>query len=137
MKNMKKIVALLLATVMVMAMSISAFAAGTGSITITPPDDVDEDVVITYNIYKVFDADASADGSKISYKLVNGKDAAPAGFTVDSAGNVTYAGGESVTELTAADIAAIAAYVANDTPVATVTSTGGANAVAENLPNGY
>ena len=90
MKNMKKIIALLLATVMVMAMGISVFAAGTGSITITPPDDVDTDVAITYNIYKVFDADASADGSKISYKLVNGKTTAPAGFTVDTAGNVTY-----------------------------------------------
>ena len=137
MKNTKKIVALLLATVMVMAMSINVFAAGTGSITITPPEDVDTDVAITYNIYKVFDADASADGSKISYKLVDGKTTAPAGFNVDDAGNVTYAGAEGATDLTAADIAAIAAYVEDDDPVATVTSTGGASAVAENLPNGY
>ena len=137
MKNMKKIVALLLATVMVMAMSMSVFAAGTGSITITPPEDVDADVAITYNIYKVFDADASADGTKISYKLVEGKTEAPAGFTVDDAGNVTYAGEEGATELTQADIDAIAAYVADDDPVATVTSTGGADAVAEGLENGY
>ena len=138
MKNMKKIVALLLATVMVMAMGISVFAAGTGSITITPPDDVDTDVAITYNIYKVFDADASADGSKISYKLVNGKTDAPAGFTKDAAGNIslTRTTGD-LTQLTADEIAAIAAYVANDTPVATVTSTGGNNAVANDLPNGY
>ena len=137
MKNMKKIVSLLLAAVMVMAMSISAFAAGTGSITITPPDDVDTSAEITYTIYKVFDADASADGTKISYKLVSGKTTAPAGFSVDKAGNVTYDGGEEVTELTQADIDAIAAYVTDDDIVGTATSTGGNDAVIENLPNGY
>ena len=137
MKNMKKIVSLLLAAVMVMAMSISAFAAGTGSITITPPDDVDTSAEITYTIYKVFDADASEDGTKISYKLVSGKTTAPAGFSVDKAGNVTYDGGEEVTELTQADIDAIAAYVTDDDIVGTATSTGGNDAVIENLPNGY
>ena len=137
MKNMKKIVSLLLAAVMVMAMSISAFAAGTGSITITPPDDIDTSAEITYTIYKVFDADASADGTKISYKLVSGKTTAPAGFSVDKAGNVTYDGGEEVTELTQADIDAIAAYVTDDDIVGTATSTGGNDAVIENLPNGY
>lgn len=135
MKNMKKIVALLLATVMVMAMSISVFAAGTGSITITPPADIDEDATITYNVYKVFDADGN--GTAISYKLVEGKTAAPAGFTVDSAGNVSYSGTGTDGQLTQDDIDAIAAYVADDAPVATVTSTGGANAVARDLPNGY
>lgn len=134
---MKKIVSLLLAAVMVMAMSISAFAAGTGSITITPPDDVDTSAEITYTIYKVFDADASEDGTKISYKLVSGKTTAPAGFSVDKAGNVTYDGGEEVTELTQADIDAIAAYVTDDDIVGTATSTGGNDAVIENLPNGY
>ena len=137
MKNLKKVFALLIAMVMVLGMSTAAFAAGTGSITITPPANVDTTKDITYTIYKVFDADASADGSKISYKLVEGKTTAPAGFSVDASGNVTYDGGESVTELTTADIAAIAAYVAGDTPVATATSTGGADAVAANLPNGY
>ena len=137
MKNMKKIVSLLLAAVMVMAMSISAFAAGTGSITITPPDDVDTSAEITYTIYKVFDADASEDGTKISYKLVSGKTTAPAGFSVDKAGNVTYDGGEEVTELTQADIDAIAAYVTDDDIVGTAKSTGGNDAVIENLPNGY
>lgn len=137
MKNMKKIVSLLLAAVMVMVMSISAFAAGTGSITITPPDDIDTSVDITYTIYKVFDADASADGTKISYKLVSGKTTAPTGFSVDKAGNVTYDGGEEVTELTQADIDAIAAYVTDADIIGTATSTGGADAVIENLPNGY
>ena len=134
MKNMKKIIALLLATVMVMAVGISVFAAGTGSITITPPDDVDTDATITYKVYKVFDADGN--GTAISYKLVSGKTTAPAGFTVDTAGNVTYSG-TGTDELTQADIDAIAAYVTDADLVATVTSTGGAAAVAENLPNGY
>lgn len=133
MKKMKKIFALLIAMVMVLGMSTMVFAAGTGSITITPPSDVDTDATITYNVYKVFDADGN--GTAISYKLVSGKTTAPTGFTVDSAGNVSYSG--TGTELTQADIDAIAAYVAGDDPVATVTSTGGANAVAANLPNGY
>ena len=135
MKKMRKIFALLIAMVMVLGMSTMVFAAGTGSITITPPDGVDTTQTITYKIYKVFDADGN--GTAISYKLVSGKTAAPAGFTVGEAGNVTYAGTAGATELTQADIDAIAAYVANDDPVATVTSTGGAAAVAENLPNGY
>ena len=135
MKRMKKLFAMLIAMVMVLGMSMSVFAAGTGSITITPPDNVDETATITYKVYKVFDADGN--GTNISYKLVDGKTTVPAGFKVDSAGNVEYAGGDSVAELTEADIAAIAAYVKDDAPVATVTSTGGADAVATNLPNGY
>ena len=135
MKMMKKIFALLIAMVMVLGMSTMVFAAGTGSITITPPDDVDTTQTITYNIYKVFDADGN--GSAISYKLVSGKTTAPAGFTVDTAGNVTYSGTSTTGGLTEADIAAIAAYVASDSPVATVTSTGGADAVAAGLANGY
>ena len=132
---MKKIFALLIAMVMVLGMSTMVFAAGTGSITITPPSDVDTDATITYNVYKVFDADGN--GTAISYKLVSGKTTAPAGFTVDSAGNVSYSGTGTDGQLTQADIDAIAAYVADDDPVATVTSTDGANAVATNLPNGY
>ncbi len=135
MKKMKKIFALLIAMVMVLGMSTMVFAAGTGSITITPPSDVDTDATITYNVYKVFDADGN--GTAISYKLVSGKTTAPAGFTVDSAGNVSYSGTGTDGQLTQADIDAIAAYVADDDPVATVTSTDGANAVATNLPNGY
>ena len=88
--------------VMVLGMSTMVFAAGTGSITITPPDGVDTTQTITYKIYKVFDADGN--GSAISYKLVSGKTTAPAGFTVDTAGNVTYAGTAGATELTQADI---------------------------------
>ena len=132
---MKKIVALLLATVMVMAMSISVFAAGTGTITINVPQTEQPTTSeTTYKIYKVFDADGN--GTNISYKLVSGKTTAPAGFTVDTAGNVSYSG--TGTELTADDIAAIAAYVEGDTPVATVTAPAGATSVtSEALPNGY
>ena len=137
MKNMKKMFALLLAMVMVLGMStLTAFAAGTGSITITPPSGVDADGTNTYKIYKVFDADGN--GTNISYKLVSGKTKAPAGFTVDAAGNVTLSRTTGdLTQLTAAEIAAIAEYVKDDTEVATATSEGSANAVAANLPNGY
>lgn len=135
MKHLKSIIAAALTMFVALAVSVTAFAAGTGSITITPPDDVDTSKTITYKIYKVFDADGN--GTAISYKLVSGKTAAPAGFTVDTAGNVSYTGTGTDGNLTEADIAAIAAYVASDEPVATATSTGGADAVAANLPNGY
>ncbi len=135
MKKMKKIFALLIAMVMVLGMSTAVFAAGTGSITITPPEGTESGTTNTYKIYKVFDADG--DGDAISYKLVSGKTTAPAGFTVDAGGNVTYTGTSTTGELTADDISAIASYVAGDEPVATVTSTGTADAVASNLPNGY
>ena len=137
MKNFKKILALALTAIMVLGMSTMAFAAGTGTITITvPTEEQAPTVATTYEIYKVFDADGN--GTAISYKLVNGKTTAPDGFSVDAAGNVTYAGAEGATELTADDIAAIAEYVADDDPVATVTAAvGETSVVAENLPNGY
>ena len=135
MKKFKKILALLLAAAMIMTLDMAAFAAGTGTITITPPTGVDTDATNTYKIYKVFDADGN--GTNISYKLVSGKTTAPAGFTVDKAGNVTYSGAATGSELTEADIAAIAAYVSESDLVATVTSTGTAAATASNLPNGF
>ncbi len=135
MKQLKKVLAFVLTAVLMMAMGLTALAAN-GTITITPPVGIDEEATNTYTIYKVFDA--SGDGvDKISYKLVAEKTEAPAGFSVDAAGNVSYAGNKDAKELTEADIAAIAAYVKNDKPVATVTSTGTAAAVSEALPNGY
>lgn len=130
MRHVKYLLTSLLAIVAALAVSATAFAAGTGSITITPPDDVDTDQTITYTIYKVFDADGN--GENISYKLVSGKTTAPAGFTVDSAGNVSFSG-----DLTQSDIDAIAAYVTDADIVGTATSTGGNPAVIDNLPNGY
>ena len=135
MKKMQKIFAMLIAIVMVLGMSTMVYAAGTGSITITPPEDVDSDATNTYTIYKVFDADGN--GTAISYKLVSGKTTAPAGFTVDTAGNVTYSGTGTDGQLTDADIAEIAAYVTDSDIVGTATSTGTAAATISNLPNGY
>jgi uncharacterized lipoprotein YehR (DUF1307 family) len=127
MKKFNKLFTLLLAAAMVLAMSISVFAAENGSITITPPANVDTSATITYKVYKVFDAVAA--GDNISYKLVSGKTTAPAGFTVDGGGNVTYTGSGTGGQLTQADIDAIAAYVKDADLVATVTSTGGADAL--------
>ena len=145
MKKMKKIFALLIAMVMVLGMSTSVFAAGTGSITITPPSGTDASATNTYKIYKVFDADGN--GTAISYKVMSSKTdvALPTGFVTDAAGNVIHGTKaedgtitpNTATELTTAEIAAIKAYINGDEPVATATSTGTANAVAENLPNGY
>lgn len=114
---MKKIFALLIAMVMVLGMSMSVFAAatadsgkgGSASITITlPTDNAGTDEEITYTVYKVFDATQS--GTAISYKIdsANGAlsaDMEAAGFSVDTAGNVS--GPDSLND---AAIAAIAAY---------------------------
>ena len=134
MKFMKKTLAMVLAILMVLSLASTAFAA-TGTITITPPSGVADDATNTYKIYKVFDA--VGDGENISYKLVAGKTEAPAGFEVDTAGNVTYNGSSTDKQLTDADIAAIAEYVTEADLVDTVTTTGSADAVSEALPNGY
>jgi len=125
MKNMKKIVALLLATVMVMAMSMSVMAAatndsgkgGSASITITlPTDNAGTDEEITYEVYKVFDATSDGTSSAIAYTIdaANGDlttDMTAAGFAVDGAGNVTFNGSMVATgDPTDDAIAAVAAY---------------------------
>ena len=135
MKKMRKIFALLIAMVMVLGMSTSVFAAGTGTITINVPQTQQPTTeATTYKIYKVFDADGN--GTAISYKLVDGKTTAPTGFSVDTAGNVTYAG--TGTELTQADIDAIKAYVTEADLVDTVVAAAGATtAVSKALPNGF
>ena len=113
------------------------------TITITPPSGVDAHATNTYTVYKVFAA--TTDGTAISYKSLDGT--APEGFTVDDANNVylgtvsdsaTGATGEfaiqvsgatkyitptTASELTAAQIAAIAAYTGK-VEVGTVTITG-------------
>lgn len=133
MKNMKKLFALLVAVVMVFAMTTVASAAdskvvdsgngGLASIKVnlpaiteaTAPDVANN----TYKIYKVFDATVSADGN-ISYKLMSDKSTVPTvGFALDGGNNVT----KTVDSITDEVIAAIAAYVTGDTPVATVDTT--------------
>lgn len=136
---MKKLIALLIACILTVALGVTAFAAesteSTGTITITPPTDVDPNVETTYNIYKVFDA--SGNGEAISYRLMSGKTTAPAGFTVDGAGNVSYAGDKEETSLTQENIDAIAAYVAEDDPIATLKTKGTTPVTSGQLPNGY
>ena len=110
MENFRKAMAILLAAAMTMGMSLTAMAAGTEdavpeaeeivnelpeadaegikTITITTPDLIGEDETNTYTVYKVFDATNDGSSSAISYRLIDGVDAAPDGFTVDDAGNV-------------------------------------------------
>ena len=143
---MKKAFAILMSLVLMLSLAVPAMAAettkvagvtGSASITVNLPE-VPENATAdnTYKIYKVFDATTS--GDNISYKLVSGKTTAPAGFSVDTAGNVTYAGGAEVKELTAADISAIAGYVTEGDLVATVTTTATDKSfTVDGLPYGY
>ena len=129
-----------------------------GSIKITPPSGVDANATNTYNVYKVFDA--TNNGTAISYKVMASKTGVPnvaaqytgdttfdatthPHFSVDAGGNVRYgtiaADGTFTASdtLTAEAIAAIAAYVAGDTPVASPTATGTAATTATGLGAGY
>lgn len=140
MKQLQKIATLLMALAMILSLSLTGFAAtvtpdsldGPASITVNLPEGVTASN--TYQIYKIFDA--TTNGTSISYTLVEGKTEAPAGFTVDTAGNVTYAG-EGDT-LSADEIAAIAAYAADMTPIATaVTAENETSFTVSGLPYGY
>ena len=128
---MKKLVSIVLALAMILMVS-AAFA---GTITITPPTGLDANAQNTYTIYKVFDGVYS--GGNISYRLVSGKTTAPTGFSVDSAGNVTYVGTTSSEDLTDDVIAAIRAYVTNADIVGTVTTTGSTASTSSDIGTGY
>jgi len=145
MKGIKKLLTGILAATMIMGMSITAYAGESqpaqqqGHLTITETNKGQE-----YKVYKVFDAVATPDGTGFNYKLVAGKTEAPAGFTVDAAGNVFYTanmnleeGATAVTELTADDIAAIKAYVTEDDFVGSITEDGNDGKVDFALGYGY
>lgn len=139
MKNLQKLTTLLLALVMVLSLSVTGFAAtttladgvsGEASITVNLPTGLTSSN--TYKLYKVFDA--TTNGTNISYTLVEGKTTAPEGFSVDTAGNVTFAG----TSLSADNIAAIAAYVTDADLMSTVTTEKDETSfTVEGLPYGY
>jgi len=130
-KQFKTLVALVLA----LALTLSITSALAYTIKITPPTGLDAAATNTYKIYKVFDAVQSDAG--ISYKLVSGKNTAPAGFSVDTAGNVTYTGTSTDGTLTDADIAAIKAYVTEADLVDTLTATGSTAVTSKELGAGY
>lgn len=166
MKKIRKIMVLVIASIMVLALAAPAMAAptitknpedltGPASITVTLPT-VENGATAnnTYKIYKVFDA-VTTNGADagISYSLVDGKTAPPAAgtlskFDVDSAGNVLYytratADDEwtlnnSATALTDSDITNIKAYVTEAMLAATVTTTAADTSfTVEDLPYGY
>ena len=127
MKTMKKLASLLLALAMIFALAVTASAQ---TITVTPPAGMTGGA--TYKIYKVFDA--TVNGENISYKLVEGKTTVPAGFNLANS-YVTYAG--TGTALSAADIAAIAAYVTEADLVDTLTASNSQPVTSKDLPAGY
>ena len=131
MKKIKKIFALLIAMVMVLGMSTSVFAAATAdsgkggraSIQITlPTDNAGTNNEITYHVYKVFNATSNGTSSAIAYQIdsVNGPLSAAmtaAGFSVDSAGNVSFSGTMDPNgnpNATDAALNAIAAYATDE-----------------------
>lgn len=147
MKHIKKLLAFAVVAVMMLSLcSFGAYAAATqdsglqgpASITITlPTSKTAPTKEVTYKIYKVFDATSEGtEGGAISYTLVNGKTTVPTGFSVDTAGNVSYNG--TGTTLTEADVAAIKAYITGDSPIYTATVAKDAGSVTiTGLPYGY
>ena len=133
---MKKLVALVLALAMITLCAVASAA----TITINPPANTDAEAQNTYNIYKIFDAVVNtADNTKVSYKLPSGITTPPTGFSVDTAGNVTYTGSATDGKLTTNDIDAIKAYITtnNIQAVATKTVTGTNPAEFGDLAAGY
>ena len=129
MKLFKKMMALVIAMVMMVAMAIPAMAATQTPATLSSEDNASITVTLptvptgstannTYKIYKVFGATVS--GSNIAYVLSGSHEDVPAGFTL-TRGYVTHEG--DATELTAAEITAIKNYITEADLVATVTTT--------------
>ena len=131
MKKMKKLIALLIAMVMVLGMSTVVFAqtegtaaAGKGNITISNAAKGE-----TYAVYKLFDATNSAaqtDGVSDSIAYTGTiPESLAAYFTADSAGNITAtAAAKNGNDLSADAIAALKAWAATQTATASVVSDG-------------
>jgi fimbrial isopeptide formation D2 family protein/LPXTG-motif cell wall-anchored protein len=141
-KTRTGLLAIMATVVMLFAMAVAAVPAlaAQGTITITPPSNTQTGTMNEYKVYKVFDA--TGDGTNISYKLPSGKTLTGdmgTYFSADTAGNITArdAAKDASEQLTAGAISAIATFVANDEPVATVTSSGTNPATAKELDNGY
>lgn len=104
--NMKKLISLALALVLMLAMAVPAFAAGEGSITIK-----NTVVGVDYSVYKIFDLESySEDKTAYSYKIaedsewnafVTGTGEGAAYVIVDENGYVTW----NTDKNTAADVA--------------------------------
>lgn len=136
MKKFRKLFAVLTASALVGAMSFTTMAAtitpndtfiGTGSASIKvnlPALPEGSTATNEYKVYRVFDATSEGDEKKtnISYKLNANHKTAPAGFSVDNAGNVTYTGTGTGGQLSQNDITAIKNYVTDADLVATVTT---------------
>lgn len=141
MKNLKKVLAIVIATAMVMAMGLTAFAQtvgtaaeGKGSITISNPSKG-----IEYKVYKIFDATVSGT-DKINYtksgftELRNGDTVL---FEADTAGNITAtdAAKNDKGELTNDAITALAGI--KGSAVTTATSDGSTPLTFAGLDYGY
>ena len=152
MKKFRKLFAVLTASALVGAMSFTTMAAtitpndtfiGTGSASIKvnlPALPEGSTATNEYKVYRVFDATSEGDEKKtnISYKLNANHKTAPAGFSVDNAGNVTYTGTGTGGQLSQDDITAIKNYVTDADLVATViTDAADKEFTLKNLPYGY
>nr|WP_289767099.1 LPXTG cell wall anchor domain-containing protein [uncultured Acetatifactor sp.] len=140
--KMRKLFAFALAAIMVLAMGITASAQTVPAGAEKRPDTATITIKNTakgetYEIYKIFDATRSENGS-IAFKLMDGKTAEglPAGFTVNATSKYVTAAPES---LSPADIVALEEYVGKGTvtPVASATSSDGSTLEFINLEYGY
>jgi len=141
MKNVKKLLAVVLAAAMVFAFSVTAFAQtvgtaaeGKGSISISNPSKG-----IEYKVYKIFDATVGANGeinyTKTGFTELKSGDTVL--FKADSAGNITAtdAAKDSEGKLTADAVTALAGI--KGTAVATATSDGSTPLTFAGLDYGY
>lgn len=138
MKNVKKLLAVVLAAAMVFAFSVTAFAQtegtaaeGKGSISISNPSKG-----VEYKVYKIFDATVGAKG-EINYTTDKDITSIATYFTKDTAGNITAtaAAKDSEGKLTAEAVTALAGIKGD--AVKTATSDGSTPLTFAGLDYGY